>query len=126
MLPPLKVVHVEEAKTAAEKVKNASREGGKGVWNRQGQVTLQVANPVVVSTPLDNLVDIAGFWDSTGICASISDNCIVRSNQYRLECRNRPAAVFHALTNPVDIVEVLPTESTDAWVLRNRLEASIR
>ena len=50
MLPPLKVVHVEEAKTAAEKVKNASREGEKGVWNRQGRVILRVANPVVVST----------------------------------------------------------------------------
>ena len=100
--------------------------GGKGVWNRQGQVTLQVANPVVVSTPLDNLVDIAGFWYSTGVCASISDNCIIRSNQYRLECRKRTAAVFHALNNPVDIVEVLPNESTDAWVLRNRLKASIR
>ena len=45
-----KAVHVEEAKMAPEKVKNASREGGKGVWNRQGQVTLRVANPVVVST----------------------------------------------------------------------------
>ena len=46
-----KAVHVEEeAKIAPEKVKNASRERGKGVWNRQGQVTLRVANPVVVST----------------------------------------------------------------------------
>ena len=46
-----KAVHVEEeAKMAPEKVKNASRERGKGVWNRQGQVTLRVANPVVVST----------------------------------------------------------------------------
>ena len=46
-----KAVHVEEeAKMAPEKVKNASREWGKGVWNRQGQVTLRVANPVVVST----------------------------------------------------------------------------
>ena len=42
------MVHVEEeAKMAPEKVKNASRERGKGVWNRQGQVTLRVANPVV-------------------------------------------------------------------------------
>ena len=56
VLPPLKVVHVEEAKTAAEKVKNASREGEKGVWNRQGQVTLRVANPVVVSTTAGKLV----------------------------------------------------------------------
>ena len=53
---PRKVVHVEEeAKTAPEKVKNASRERGKGVWNRQGQVTLRVANPVVVSTILRTL-----------------------------------------------------------------------
>ena len=48
-----KAVHVEEeAKMAPEKVNNASRERGKGVWNRQGQVTLRVANPVVVSTKL--------------------------------------------------------------------------
>ena len=40
----------EEAKVVPKEVKKASREGGKGVWNRQGQVTLRVANPVVVST----------------------------------------------------------------------------
>ena len=48
---PRKAAHVEEeAKVVPKEVKKASREGGKGVWNRQGQVTLRVANPVVVST----------------------------------------------------------------------------
>ena len=37
---------------------------GKGVWNRQGQVTLRVANPVVVST----LLRFQGSWDDESFC----------------------------------------------------------
>ena len=62
-----KVVHVEEeAKMAPEKEKNASRERGKGVWNRQGQVTLRVANPVVVSTIPE--LDYASYQGAHGAC----------------------------------------------------------
>ena len=80
---------------------------------------------VATWTPIRDLRDMQFVRNAATWGAPMANDTEVCCAQNHLESRKRATAIFHALYNVIDIVQVLPNEAANAGVFHDHLVGAV-